>query len=212
MLINSLLKAFHLLFRVVVGLLALALIYATAAPLLHSDIWWIRIFDFPRVQIAVLIGLTLTGFVALHFWRRLCLWEYILAAVVGVALIWQLISIVPYTLFFPKEMSDSEHDNDSNRISLLIYNLRYDNLQVEALRDLIRENDPDLILLNETNQWWLEQLYDLEKAYPYTIQQPQENHYGMLLYSRLELEDPQIRFLVEPEIPSIRTKVRLRSG
>ncbi len=205
-------KSLYIFCRILLGLLALALTYATAVPLLHSDIWWIRIFDFPRVQFALLMGLTLTGYLAVHFWQRLPLWEYALVATVALSLIWQLIAIAPYTAFYPKEMSDSQYAKDSNRISLLIFNLRYDNREVEALRDLIRENDPDLILLNETNQWWLEQLHDLEDSYPHTMQQPQPNHYGMLLYSRLELVDPQIRFLVEPEIPSFRTKVRLRSG
>ena len=83
---------------------------------------------------------------------------------------------------------------------------------MEALRNLIRETDPDLILLSEPTQWWLEQLDGLEDDYPYTLFQPQENHYGKLLYSRLELENPEIRFLIEPDIPSVRTKVRLRSG
>jgi endonuclease/exonuclease/phosphatase (EEP) superfamily protein YafD len=34
----------------------------------------------------------------------------------------------------------------------------------------------------------------------------------MLLYSRLELENPEIRFLIEPDIPSLRSQVRLPSG
>jgi hypothetical protein len=34
----------------------------------------------------------------------------------------------------------------------------------------------------------------------------------MLLYSRLELENSEIRFLIEPAIPSLRSQVRLRSG
>jgi len=85
-------------------------------------------------------------------------------------------------------MSDSRAEDDSNRISLLIYNVLSVNQEVEALRALIRNTDPDLILLSEPNQWWLEHLDGLEDDYPYTLQQPQENQYGMLLYSRLELE------------------------
>jgi endonuclease/exonuclease/phosphatase (EEP) superfamily protein YafD len=65
----------------------------------------------------------------------------------------------------------------------------YDNREVDALRNLIRDKDPDIILLSESTQWWLEQLDGLEDDYPYTLFQPQENHYGMLLYSRLELEE-----------------------
>ncbi|SDB24901.1 Uncharacterized conserved protein YafD, endonuclease/exonuclease/phosphatase (EEP) superfamily [Desulfonatronum thiosulfatophilum] len=205
-------KALHFFCRVALGLLSLALVFGTAVPLLRSDAWWIRIFDFPRIQIAVLIGLTLAGYAALRYFGRLRPWEHALAAVVGLALVWQLISIAPYTALYPTQMSDSRAEDDSNRISLLVYNVLYDNREVGALRDLIRKTDPDLILLSEPTQWWLEQLDGLEDDYPYTIRQPQENHYGKLLYSRLELVDPEIRFLIEPEIPSLRSQVRLRSG
>jgi len=137
-------KILHLFCRITVGLLSFALICGTAVPLLRSDAWWIRVFDFPRIQIASLIGLTLAGYA--------------------------------------------------------------------ALRELIGENDPDIILLSEPTQWWLEQLDGLEDDYPFTLFQPQENHYGKLLYSRLALENPEIRFLIDPKVPSIRSRVRLRSG
>jgi endonuclease/exonuclease/phosphatase (EEP) superfamily protein YafD len=205
-------KSHHVFFRIAVGLLSLALVFVTAIPLLRYDDWWIRIFDFPRIQIVVLMVLSLAGYTALRFFGRLRTWDYALVAMVCLALVWQLISIAPYTALYPRQMSDSHAEGDSNRISLLIYNVLSDNREVAALRDLIRETDPDLILLSEPTRWWLEQLDGLEDDYPYTLFQPQENHYGKLLYSRLELEDPEIRFLIEPEIPSIRTGVRLRSG
>ncbi len=198
--------------RFALCLLSLALVYATAVPLLRGDAWWIRLFDFPRIQIAALMVLALGCYAALRFFGRLRPWEYALGAVVGLALAWQLITIAPYTALYPKEMADSRAEDDSNRISLLIYNVLFDNREVEALRDLIRDTDPDLILLSEPTRWWLERLGGLEKDYPYTIFQPQENHYGMLLYSRLELENPRIRFLIEPEVPSLLSQVRLRSG
>lgn len=205
-------KSLHFYCRIAMGLLSLALVFGTGVTLFRSDAWWIRVFDFPRIQIAVLLGLTLACYAALRFYGRLRLWEYALVAAVGLALVWQLISIAPYTVFYPKQMSDSHAEDDSNRISLLIYNVLSDNREVAALRDLIRETDPDIILLSEPTQWWLEQLDGLEDDYPFTLFQPQENHYGKLLYSRLKLEDPEIRYIIDPEIPSIRTRVRLRSG
>ena len=45
-----------------------------------------------------------------------------------------------------------------------------------AERDLIGDNDPDIILLSEPTQWWLEHLDGLEDDYPYTPFRPQENH------------------------------------
>lgn len=202
----------HFFCRVAVALLSLALIYGTLLPLVRSDAWWIRIFDFPRIQLAALIGLTLAGYGALRLGGKLRPWEHALAAVVGLLLLWQLASIAPYTVLYPKQMADSRAEDDANRVSLLIYNVLADNREAQGLRDLIRATDPDLILLTEPTQWWLEQLAGLEADYPHTLLQPQENEYGMLFYSRLELVDPEIRFLIEPEIPSLRTQVRLRSG
>lgn len=204
----------HGLGRVVVGLLSLALVYGTAIPLLRSDAWWIRIFDFPRIQIAVLLGLMLAGYVVLHRWRRrrLLTWEYALAVVVGLALVLQLYFIAPYTAMYPRQLADSRAPDDVNRISLLVFNVLTQNREVAALRDLIRESDPDVILLSEPDQWWLDQLDGLEDDYPHTVYQPQDNEYGKLLYSRLELVDPEVRFLIEPAIPSLRTQIRLRSG
>ncbi|MDQ8204732.1 endonuclease/exonuclease/phosphatase family protein [Pelagicoccus sp. SDUM812003] len=198
--------------RLIAGLLSLVLVIATVIPLIRSDSWWIRILDFPRIQIAVLMGLTLAGYVALRFFGSMHPWEYTLPALLGLGLVWQLYCIIPYTALYPREMAGSLAEKDSNRISLLVFNVLSDNRQVDALRDIIRDNDPDVILLNEPTQWWLEQLDGLEKDYPYTLLQPQENQYGMLLYSRLEMENQEIRFLIEPEIPSIRAQVRLRSG
>ncbi len=205
-------KALYVGCHLALALLSLALICATLLPLLRSDAWWIRIFDFPRIQFAVLIVLTLAGYVALRFWRGIRPWEYGLAVLATVALLWQLIAIAPYTVLYPKEMAKSTATDNANRISLLIYNVLADNREVPALLDLIRDTDPDVILLSEPNQWWLEQLAALEQDYPHTILQPQENTYGMLLYSRLELTEPEIRFLIEPDVPSLRSLVRLRSG
>ena len=205
-------ESIHFLFRLAVGLISLVLVFGTAVPLLRSDPWWIRVFDFPRIQIAVLIALTLAGYAVLRLCGPLRSWDYVLVVLVGVGLIWQLYCIAPYTRFYPTQMSESRAEDNSNRISLLIYNVLFENREVEALRDLIRDNNPDVILLSEPSQWWLDQLDGLENEYPYTVLQPQENHYGMLLYSRLELKDPEVRFLIGSEVPSIRTKVRLRSG
>ena len=205
-------KTLHFYSRIAAGLISLVLIFGTAIPLSHSEEWWVRIFDFPRLQIFILLVIMLSGYATLRLIGHLRSWEYIIILLVALSLIWQLICIAPYTVLYPKQMSDSQSEDNSNRVSLLIYNVLSENKEVDALRDLIRETDPDIILLSEPTQWWLEQLEGLQEDYPYTLFRPQENHYGKLLYSRLELIDPEIRFLIEPEIPSILTLVKLRSG
>lgn len=198
--------------RLLLAILSLALAFATLIALLHGNAWWIRIFDFPRIQIAVLIVVTLAGYGWLCFQVSPRLSDFILAGVLALVLGLQLYFIAPYTPLYPTQMQKSLAEQDDNRVSMLIFNVLHDNREVEALRRLIRSTDPDVILLSEPTHWWLEQLEGLEADYPHTLFAPQENKYGMLLYSRFELIEPEIRFLVQPKIPSFRVELRLRSG
>jgi endonuclease/exonuclease/phosphatase (EEP) superfamily protein YafD len=67
------------------------------------------------------------------------------------------------------------------------------------------------MLFTEPGAWWQAQLAPLVRERPYTVLQPQEDTWGML-YSRFPLVDPQVRFLAEPDIPSITARIRRRSG
>ena len=51
----------------------------------------------------------------------------------------------------------------------------------------------------------------LKSRYPHTLECPLDNTCGMLLYSRLPLLKPGIRFLVEEGVPSMKTGIQLRS-
>ena len=86
------------------------------------------------------------------------------------------------------------------------------NRQIDRLKDIIRAQDPDLVLAVETDEWWCGHLDGALPHHPFRIAHPLPNTYGMMLLSRLELVDPEVRFLLKPDIPSIRTGVRLRSG
>jgi len=72
--------------------LAELLILVTALSIIESNEWWIRIWDFPRVQI--LVALLLAGGATLWLDRRLGRWISLCCAV---AAGWQLYRIYPYT-------------------------------------------------------------------------------------------------------------------
>jgi endonuclease/exonuclease/phosphatase (EEP) superfamily protein YafD len=76
----------------------------------------------------------------------------------------------------------------------------------------VRAADPDLILATETDQRWADSLSDLRDDYPHVISCPQDNYYGLMVFSRLPLNDPEIRAIIEEDVPSVRTSVELRSG
>src|SRR5690606_6353030 len=82
----------------------------------------------------------------------------------------------------------------------------------EKLIRLVRQYQPDILLTLESDKWWEKQLEPLEKDYPFTVKVPLDNLYGMHLYSKLELLEPQTLYLVEDYLPSIHAQVVLRSG
>jgi endonuclease/exonuclease/phosphatase (EEP) superfamily protein YafD len=52
----------------------------------------------------------------------------------------------------------------------------------------------------------------LEPQFRYRVAVPLSNTYGMHLYSKLPLTGSEVRYLIEPDIPSIRSRVQLPSG
>jgi endonuclease/exonuclease/phosphatase (EEP) superfamily protein YafD len=192
---------------IVLGLLVLA---ATALPLSRSDAWWVRIFDFPRIQLAFVLAAVLAAHLLLI--RGDALWPRLFDAALAVALAYQCYMMFPYTRLARRQVEPSRRPEPGSRVRLLFANVLMTNRDAARLRDIIRRADPDLILAVEADEWWRGQLSEFEGTHPHTVLRPQENTYGMLLYSRLELIEPEVKFLVQDDIPSIHGRARMPSG
>ncbi|MDC6652565.1 endonuclease/exonuclease/phosphatase family protein, partial [Leclercia adecarboxylata] len=83
------------------------------------------------------------------------------------------------------------------------------NRQAGRLLALVREYQPDVLVTLETDQWWEIQLDQLLDDYPHSIRCPLDNLYGMHVYSRLPLEEPELSYLVEDDVPSMHARVRV---
>src|SRR5687768_13512968 len=186
------------------------MVAATVLPLLRKGTWWIRVFDFPRIQISFLTAAALSAYVLYALeWGA---WGVAFAAALAACLLYQFYMMFPYTRFARKQVQQSRKAAGDSSFSLLFSNVLMSNRNAARLRELIREADPDIILTVEADEWWMEQLREFEKDYAHSVLRPQDNTYGMLLYSRLELVGPEVRFIIQDDIPSIHTRVRLRSG
>ncbi|CAN5736503.1 endonuclease/exonuclease/phosphatase family protein [soil metagenome] len=195
---------------IAIYIVGLAMIVATALPILSHRAWWIRILDFPRLQIVFLIVATIAAhivFVGLRSW-----FDVVFLILLAASLVHQGYMMFPYTPLAKRQVADSRQNDPESMIALLVANVLMDNRRSADLLKIIREADPELILLAETDGWWLEQVDELAADYPFVVRQPQDNTYGMLLYSRLELIDPVVKFIVQDDVPSISSRVRLRSG
>ena len=187
-----------------------AAVLLTALPAVPSNEWWIRIWEFPRSQLLAVIVVCLVLSPLLLSLRKW--WVLLGLAALAGAGAWQAYRIWPYTPLAAVEAVAVASCPTDSRLLLLTANVQVSNRTSEALLTMINQTQPDLVLLVETNQWWDEELEPLKQAYDEHISNPREDGYGMHLFSRFELVDPQVRFLLEDYVPSIRTGVRLPSG
>ncbi|MGZ8560988.1 MAG: endonuclease/exonuclease/phosphatase family protein [Flavisolibacter sp.] len=128
------------------------------------------------------------------------------------ALVYLLYKIWPYTILAKKEMHRVIPSGGDDQVTIFAANVLQENTEYDRLLQQIKSTDPDIIFMLETNQSWHEAMKELGQDYPYSILEPQENTYGLLFYSKLELLNPEVRFLVKDDIPSIEAIIKLRSG
>jgi endonuclease/exonuclease/phosphatase (EEP) superfamily protein YafD len=197
--------------KIAIIVLAALLAAGSLVPFIRREVWWIRVLDFPRVQILTL-GLLVLGFCIFYWDLRTWQGIAVLSAVASAILI-QAASIFPYTPLAPKEvLSTTEADLEST-VSLLVANVLMSNRRTEPLLGMVTEYRPDVVLLLEPDTWWEEKMRVLEEdGYVHTLKEPLDNKYGMLLYSQLPLRDPQVKYLLQEGIPSMHMQIRLRSG
>ena len=136
----------------------------------------------------------------------------ILGILMSLNIIYLFVQILPFTILGKKQVFQITRDMPDQSLSIMIANVYQDNTNSKGCLQEIYKNDPHIVLMLETNQWWDEQTKELEKKYAFHVKVPLENTYGMLLYSRLELVDSEIKYLVEKDIPSIHTGVILKNG
>ena len=187
----------------------LAMVLATALPLVRASAWWIRWFDFPRLQILVLLAAVLAAYLPLAGGSA---WSYMFLGLLAAALAWQCYMMFPYTVLARRQVEGSRRATRESTVRLLFANVLMQNRESGRLKAIIAEVDPDLILTLEADAWWQEQLSYLKQTHPHAVEHPRGNTYGMLLYSRLPLVDPQLKFLVQDDVPSIHARLRLCGG
>lgn len=189
---------------------AVLILVWTCIPIFRHEAWWVRVFEFPRVQ---LVALALSGLGAsLMVLPPNSPEAFTLCGLFALCAGFQFWWIWPYTRAYPTQVKLAVARRPTDEISLLVGNVLMSNRQAHEFLKIVRNEDPDFVLAVETDHWRQTELDHLETDYPHTLKQPLDNYYGMHLYSKLPLVDPELLYLVEDGVPSIHTGLTLRSG
>ncbi len=189
---------------------ALFIIVSTLLPIIRSDEWWIRWFDFPRLQLLVL-GVIL--FCVQLLWRPgISGLNTVIIVALITAIGYQGYRIFPYTQLAAKQVKHADKEGNGAVIRIVTANVLMDNRMAHKYLTVLNDINPDIILTTEADQWWSDQLEALDSSYPYHLKYPLDNTYGMILHSKFPLLNPLVEFLVEPKVPSIHSDIRLPDG
>ena len=84
------------------------------------------------------------------------------------------------------------------------------NKNYSAVLDLIKEKKPDILILEEINNKWIDSLPELND-FKYKKVQTREDNFGIGLYSNIEIIDSKLEYFGEFEVPSIVANMQVNS-
>lgn len=195
---------------IVLSLLTGLWVAVTLIPFLPFAHGFVRVCDFPRLQVMAFAAVTFVAVLAFVHGSPAEAWLLLaLLAVIGV----QAIHIARFTPLWRRQSVDVDGEvPESGTISILSTNVKLSNHDYARTLKIIADADPDIAILIEVDDDWCRAASVLKDDRPHAVTRPLDTGYGMCLYSRLPLEDVEVRDLLTNDVPSITATVRLRDG
>lgn len=201
----------HTCLPMLIALTSVSLLFALATflPLWRTSRWWVRMFDFPRLQLMTL------GIILLSLWavsieeRGVVAWCSVAAT--SASLLYQCLRILPYTPLWRQQVVGASGGH-GRTLKLCVSNVLMQNEDYERWAAVVLEDKPDILLAVETDSSWCEAIAARARDYPHRIALPQDNTYGMMLLSKLPIEDHEVRCISDERVPSVWATLCLPSG
>lgn len=187
------------------------LIVLSLLSLLHDLPWWYsKVLDFPRVQYWILALIFLILFIGLN--KK---WKYpAVFFVLGLLTSFYIhsVRILPYW-FGEETVPDASNNYEKDKaVGIMLANILIKNEEYDRFLKAVQKQQPDMLLVMEVNQEWVNHIMNLKDEYPYVISRPNDEAYGMILFSKLPLSNIEVKYLSHDFVPSFHADVELNSG
>lgn len=196
--------------QIALAVISVLLIIAVFLSRVKNDFWVYKVLEYPRLQKLAIVVIIMACWA--FFWPMDHTIYYVIFAGLGISIIYLLYKIWPYTTIAKKEMKRVREVSKDNELKIFTANVFQDNHQYDRMLQQIKDMNPDMVFLLETNHAWEKAMSQLKGDYPYTLSAPLENTYGLLFYSKLKIENGKVDYLVKGDIPSVHGMIELRSG
>jgi endonuclease/exonuclease/phosphatase (EEP) superfamily protein YafD len=122
-----------------------------------------------------------------------------------VALFLAVVQVAPLVRYYwPNPVPPAS--GSSGKLRLVVLNVLVDNLNHQAVRELLTHEDPDLIGLIEYTPLWKSALEPVSRLYPFRFEAP-DGPQGLALWSRVPLIEPRVERHTGTGWPCIHTRI-----
>ena len=185
------------------GLLESAVIVVAVASILGFAgrfAWWCDLLSHFRLHYAVAL---VVGSAAL-VWRRR-------TRLAGPAL---LLGAVNAALLVPLFVGPraGEPSPDAARLKVLLVNVRTENVHTDKVIDLIRQELPDIVVLQEVSDRWMASLTPLFETYQHRLSSPRDDNFGIAVLSKTPPAAWKIAQFGSAGVPSVLARFHFGSG
>ena len=94
-------------------------------------------------------------------------------------------------------------DGSGFRMRVLAANVKTENDQYTRLVALVRLWQPDVVVLSEIDERWLDGITELQSEYPHQVARPRSDNFGIVILSREPFQNTKIFTLSEVGVPTI---------
>jgi endonuclease/exonuclease/phosphatase (EEP) superfamily protein YafD len=153
-----------------------------------------------RLQYLMVALACLLIFIALHAW-----WSAIYAFV---TVCLNLAVVVPW--YWPPPQAPL--NQPYSPVKLLFANVESTNRNFADFIGLVREEHPDVVIIQEATERWIDHLHVLEERFPYVKALPRPGGVGIALYSRIPVERFEVMALGSERMPGLLARLHLGGG
>lgn len=115
-----------------------------------------------------------------------------------------LIAVIPW--YIPHTEAGSEFGKP---LHVFLLNVHQRNKNYAEAISLVREENPDVAVLDEVNEGWIEQLNSLKDILPYSVEQVNPSSLGITIYSKLPLKNVSVDFFGTKDSPTILSNLNI---
>jgi endonuclease/exonuclease/phosphatase (EEP) superfamily protein YafD len=177
----------------------IAFCLATAFGFLGEYSWWLDLFSHFRAQ--YLIGLSALAITFLLRRRLKTAAIMLIFAGINLAVILPLYSDAA-----------ANNSNPSRSIRVMLINVNSQTGDPVRVAEVVRSFDPDVLVLEEINQRWVQALETLNASYPHRKVRPRNDNFGIGLYSKYPLAGSRVVSLGDSGVPTILSLLEVEGG